>query len=89
MAITRIRRARDQAQQAEPAIPYSMMNRPTMSFDDSNRENYIMRSSRGLPTLFDRAQDVAFRLFQFCHVEFCRGLSVEVRSVKVERDMLW
>jgi hypothetical protein len=59
MAITRIRRARDQAQQAEPAIPFSRMNRPTMSFDDSNRENYIMRSSRGLPTLFDRAQDVA------------------------------
>ena len=59
MAITRIRRARDQAQQAEPAIPFSRMNRPTMSFDDSNRENYIMRSSRGLPTLFDRAKDVA------------------------------
>jgi hypothetical protein len=30
-----------------------------MPFDDSNRENYIMRSSRGLPTLFDRAKDVA------------------------------
>ena len=59
MAITRIRRARDQAQQAEQATPFSMMNRPTMSFDDSNRENYIMRSSRGLPTLFDRAKDVA------------------------------
>jgi|TARA_A100001015_G_scaffold144720_1_gene160561 hypothetical protein len=58
VAITRIRRARDQAQQAEPATPFSM-NRPTMSFDDSNRENYIMRSSRGLPTLFDRAKDVA------------------------------
>ena len=59
MAITRIRRARGQAQQAEQATPFSMMNRPTMSFDDSNRENYIMRSSRGLPTLFDRAKDVA------------------------------
>jgi hypothetical protein len=59
VAITRIRRARGQAQQAEQATPFSMMNRPTMSFDDSNRENYIMRSSRGLPTLFDRAKDVA------------------------------
>ncbi len=59
MAITRIRRPRGQAQQSEPANPFTMMNRPTMSFDDSNRENYIMRSSRGLPTLFDRAKDVA------------------------------
>tara|TARA_R100001224_G_C3967089_1_gene131194 strand:- start:47 stop:700 length:654 start_codon:yes stop_codon:yes gene_type:complete len=35
------------------------MGVPTRSFDDSNRENYIMSSNRGLPTLFDRAQDVA------------------------------
>ena len=40
-------------------MPFSVMNRPSMPFDDSNRENYIMRSSRGLPTLFDRAKDVA------------------------------
>lgn len=53
MSIRNIRRVRNQPrQQGEAAIP-------TMSFDDSNRENYIMRSSRGLPTLFDRAKDVA------------------------------
>ena len=40
-------------------MPFSVMNRPSMPFDDSNRENYLMRSSRGLPTLFDRAKDVA------------------------------
>ena len=42
-------------------IPFTRerMGVPTRSFDDSNRENYIMSSNRGLPTLFDRAQDVA------------------------------
>ena len=61
MAITRIQRSRRVGTplQQTPSTPFSVMNRPTMSFDDSNRENYIMRSSRGLPTLFDRAQDVA------------------------------
>ena len=61
MAITRIRRPRGQAQQAEPTNPFPMMNRPTMSFDDSNRENYIMRSGMfGQPTIADRkAKDVA------------------------------
>ncbi len=61
MAITRIRRPRGQAQQSEPANPFTMMNRPTMSFDDSNRENYIMRSGMfGQPTMADRkAKDVA------------------------------
>ena len=60
MSIRNIRRVRNQPrQQDEAAVPFSVMNRPTMSFDDSNRENYIMRSSRGLPTLFDRAKDVA------------------------------
>ena len=59
MSIRNIRKVRNQVQRAEPATPFSAMNRPTMSFDDSNRENYIMRSSRGLPTLFDRAKDVA------------------------------
>ena len=61
MAITRIRRPRGQAQQAESTNPFPMMNRPTMSFDDSNRENYIMRSGRfGQPTIADRkAKDVA------------------------------
>ena len=59
MSIRNIRRVRNQAQRAEPATPFSVMNRPSVPFDDSNRENYIMRSSRGLPTLFDRAKDVA------------------------------
>ena len=59
MSIRSIRRVRNQAQRAEPATPFSVMNRPSVPFDDSNRENYIMRSSRGLPTLFDRAKDVA------------------------------
>ena len=61
MAITRIRRPRGQAQQSEPANPFTTMNRPTMSFDDSNRENYIMRSGMfGQPTIADRkAKDVA------------------------------
>ena len=61
MAITRIRRPRGQAQQAESTNPFPMMNRPTMSFDDSNRENYIMRSGMfGQPTIADRkAKDVA------------------------------
>ena len=61
MAITRIRRSRGQAQQSEPANPFTTMNKPTMSFDDSNRENYIMRSGMfGQPTIADRkAKDVA------------------------------
>ena len=61
MSITRLQRSRlvGTPLQQTPASPFSVMNRPTMSFDDSNRENYIMRSSRGLPTLFDRAKDVA------------------------------
>jgi len=61
MSITRLQRSRRVGTplQQTPGTPFSVMNRPTMSFDDSNRENYIMRSSRGLPTLFDRAQDVA------------------------------
>ena len=60
MSIRNIRRVRNQAQRADQATtPFGVMNRPSMPFDDSNRENYIMRSSRGLPTLFDRAQDVA------------------------------
>ena len=61
MAITRIRRPRGQAQQSEPANPFTTMNRPTMSFDDSIRDNYIMRSGRfGQPTIADRkAKDVA------------------------------
>ena len=60
MSIRNVRRVRNQPrQQDEAAMPFSVMNRPSMPFDDSNRENYIMRSSRGLPTLFDRAKDVA------------------------------
>jgi hypothetical protein len=61
MSITRLQRSRRVGTplQQTPGTPFSVMNRPTMSFDDSNRENYIMRSSRGLPTLFDRAKDVA------------------------------
>ena len=60
MSIRNIRKVRNQPrQQDEAAMPFSVMNRPSMPFDDSNRENYIMRSSRGLPTLFDRAKDVA------------------------------
>ena len=61
MSITRLQRSRlvGTPLQQTPGTPFSVMNRPTMSFDDSNRENYIMRSSRGLPTLFDRAKDVA------------------------------
>ena len=60
MSIRNIRRVRNQPrQQDEAAMPFSVMNRPSMPFDDSNRENYIMSSSRGLPTLFDRAKDVA------------------------------
>ena len=60
MSIRNIRRVRNQAQRADQATtPFGVMNRPSMPFDDSNRENYIMRSSRGLPTLFDRAKDVA------------------------------
>ena len=43
----------------EAAIPFGGTNKATMPFDDSNRENFIMRSNRGLPTLFDRAKDVA------------------------------
>ena len=60
MSIRNIRRVRNQPrQQDEATMPFNVMNRPSMPFDDSNRENYIMRSSRGLPTLFDRAKDVA------------------------------
>ena len=60
MSIRNIRRVRNQPRQQDEAVmPFSVMNRPSMPFDDSNRENYIMRSSRGLPTLFDRAKDVA------------------------------
>ena len=61
MSIMRLQRSRRVGTplQQTPGTPFSVMNRPTMSFDDSNRENYIMRSSRGLPTLFDRAKDVA------------------------------
>ena len=60
MSIRNIRKVRNQPrQQDEAATPFSVMNRPSVPFDDSNRENYIMRSSRGLPTLFDRAKDVA------------------------------
>lgn len=42
-------------------MPFGVMNRPSMPFDDSNRENYIMRSGMfGLPTMADRkAKDVA------------------------------
>ena len=61
MSIMRLQRSRRVGTplQQTPGTPFSVMNRPTMAFDDSNRENYIMRSSRGLPTLFDRAKDVA------------------------------
>ena len=60
MSIRNIRKVRNQPRQQDEAVmPFSVMNRPSMPFDDSNRENYIMRSSRGLPTLFDRAKDVA------------------------------
>ena len=34
-----------------------------MSFDDSNRENYIMRSSRGFLTLFDRSKCCTIQIF--------------------------
>ena len=59
MAITRIRRPRRQAETQQGQTATFNNYRPSMPFDDSNRENYIMRSSRGLPTLFDRAKDVA------------------------------
>ena len=59
MAITRIRRPRRQAETQQGQTATFNKYSPSMPFDDSNRENYIMRSSRGLPTLFDRAQDVA------------------------------
>jgi hypothetical protein len=59
VAITRIRRAREDAPSVVAQQNAFNRQRPSMPFDDSNRENYIMRSSRGLPTLFDRAKDVA------------------------------
>ena len=59
MSIRNIRRVRNQPQEKDQAVSAFMNYRPSTSFDDSNRENYIMRSSRGLPTLFDRAKDVA------------------------------
>ena len=59
MSIRNIRRVRNQPRQQDQAVSAFMNYRPSMPFDDSNRENYIMRSSRGLPTLFDRAKDVA------------------------------
>ena len=59
MSIRNIRRVRNQPRQQDEAVSAFMNYRPSMPFDDSNRENYIMRSSRGLPTLFDRAKDVA------------------------------
>jgi hypothetical protein len=61
MRLQRSRRVGTPLQQTQgtPFDVANMTKRPTMSFDDSNRENYIMRSSRGLPTLFDRAKDVA------------------------------
>ena len=59
MSIRNVRRVRNQPRQQDEAVSAFMNYRPSMPFDDSNRENYIMRSSRGLPTLFDRAKDVA------------------------------
>ena len=59
MSITRTRRARNQPQEKDQAVSAFMNYRPSIPFNDNNRENYIMRSSRGLPTLFDRAKDVA------------------------------
>ena len=62
MSIRNVRRVRNQPrQQDEAAMPFGVMNRPSMPFDDSNRENYIMRSGMfGLPTMADRkAKDVA------------------------------
>ena len=61
MSIMRLQRSRlaGTPLQQTPATPFTVMNRPSMSFNDNNRENYIMRSSRNLPTLFDRSKDVA------------------------------
>jgi len=59
VSIRNVRRVRNQPRQQDEAVSAFMNYRPSMPFDDSNRENYIMRSSRGLPTLFDRAKDVA------------------------------
>ena len=61
MSIRNIRRVRNQPRQRDEAVSGFMNYRPSMSFDDSNRENYIMRSGMfGQPTMADKkAKDVA------------------------------
>ena len=61
MSIRNIRRVRNQPRQQDEAVSAFMNYRPSMPFDDSNRENYIMRSGMfGQPTIADRkAKDVA------------------------------
>ena len=61
MSIRSIRRERNQPRQQDEAVSAFMNYRPSMPFDDSNRENYIMRSGMfGQPTIADmKAKDVA------------------------------
>ena len=61
MSIRNIRRERNQPRQQDEAVSAFMNYRPSMPFDDSNRENYIMRSGMfGQPTIADmKAKDVA------------------------------
>ena len=61
MSIRNIRRVRNQPRQQDEAVSAFMNYRPSMPFDDSNRENYIMRSGMfGQPTMADKkAKDVA------------------------------
>jgi len=61
VSIRSIRRERNQPRQQDEAVSAFMNYRPSMPFDDSNRENYIMRSGMfGQPTIADmKAKDVA------------------------------
>ena len=61
MSIRNVRRVRNQPRQQDEAVSAFNMSRPRMPFDDSNRENYIMRSGMfGQPTIADmKAKDVA------------------------------